>query len=149
MSGSDIVMDVGKGAVAEKSRLPLANDALVVTLYKASGLEADATLKRYTDLASLLAGTTDELTDASYARKNPTGIVVTVDTTNDRVDCDSADIVWTALAGAASAALAFNYDDDTTSGTDSNIKPLTKHSFDVTPDGTDLTATVNNYFRAN
>lgn len=41
----------------------------------------------------------DELTDASYARQTISGSNVTYDDTNDRVTYDCTDVTWTALAG--------------------------------------------------
>lgn len=121
------------------------NSAIVVVLCKSSGLEADATLKAYTDLASLLAGTTDELTDASYSRKSVTGSSnVTLSLSGTTGTLDLPDQTWTSLAGAATGKLLICYDNDTTSGTDSNIVPLSAHDFAVTPDGTNVTATISN-----
>lgn len=147
MSGSDLTFNVAKGKVAYYAGLPAANDALIAVLLKSSGLETDSTLKDYDDLSALLAGTSDEATDASYSRKTLASVTVTVDDTNDRVDLDCADITWTALAGAAIAKLVIVYDPDTTTGTDSTVIPLTAHSLDVTPDGSDVTVTVSNFCR--
>lgn len=44
--------------------------------------------------------------------------------------------------------LLFCYDSDTTAGTDANIVPLTCHPFAITPDGSDVTAAVTDFFRA-
>jgi hypothetical protein len=75
--------------------------------------------------------------------------VVTVDDTNDRVDFDTADVTWSALGGTQTIAKFFaGYDDDTTSGTNANVVPLSFHSFDVVTDGSDITATISNLFRA-
>jgi hypothetical protein len=147
VSGSDFTFNVAKGKVAYYTGLPAANDALIAILLKSSGLETDSTLKDYDDLASLLAGTSDEATDASYSRKTLTSVTVTVDDTNERVDLDCADITWTALAGAAIAKLVIVYDPDTTTGTDSTVIPIGAFSFDITPDGSDVTAQVSNFVR--
>jgi hypothetical protein len=80
VSGSDFTFNVAKGKVAYYTGLPAANDALIAILLKSSGLETDSTLKDYDDLASLLAGTSDEATDASYSRKTLTSVTVTVTT---------------------------------------------------------------------
>jgi hypothetical protein len=151
MSGTDFVFNIAKGKIAQYASLPAANDALIAVLLKSAGLETDSTLKDYDTLSALLAGTSDEADATNYVRKTLTGVTVTVDDTNDRVDLDCADITWTALGGATNntvAKLIICYDDDTTSGTDANIVPICAHSFDVTTDGTDLTATVSNFARA-
>lgn len=137
---ADFVFNIAKGKVAYYSTLPATNDALIVVPIEATGLEADATLKDYDDLAALLAGTSNEQT--TIGRKTITSVTVTVDDTNDRVDIDFADPVWTAATGNALGALVICYDADTTAGTDANLIPLTKHDFAVTPNGTDLTGVV-------
>lgn len=143
---ADLVFNIAKGKVKYYSELPAANDALIVILLESSGLEADSTLKDYDDVAALIAGTTNEQTTGG--RKTVTSVTVTVDDTNDRVDIDFADQTWTALTGNAVGALLIAYDPDTTTGTDSTLVPLTKHDWAITPDGTDVTATVANFFRA-
>lgn len=140
MSGSNLVTNIGKGRFVYYSTLPAANDALIIVPLESSGLVADATLIDYDDLAALLAGATNEQTTAG--RKTVTSVTVTVDDTNDRTDVDFADPVWTGLTGNAIAKLAVCYDPDTTGGSDSDLIPLTVHSFDVTPDGSDVTGVV-------
>lgn len=143
---ADLVMNIAKGKVKYYAELPAANDALIVIPLEASGLEADSTLKDYDDVAALLAGATNEQTTAG--RKTITSVTNTVDDTNDRFDSDFADQTWTALTGNAIGALLIAYDPDTTTGTDSTLVPLTKHDWSITPDGSDVTATVANFFRA-
>jgi hypothetical protein len=62
------------------------------------------------------------------------------------VDC--ADITWTAATGNAISAIVICYDPDTTTGTDSDLIPLVKCDFPITPDGSDVTATVNDFYRS-
>jgi hypothetical protein len=108
------------------------------------------------DLAAIeAAGTNAELTsgtNANYVRKvinDASGMTITYDDTNDRVDVDIADQTWTALgAGTAVTDLITGYDSDSTVGTDSAILPVTQHDFAITPDGSDITATVNVFLRA-
>ena len=54
----------------------------------------------------------------------------------------------TAATGNAISDLLIAYDPDTGAGTDSSLIPLTWHDFSITPDGSDVTATVSNTFRA-
>lgn len=142
---ADVVFNIALGKVKYYAELPATNDALIVIPLE-SGLEADATLRDYDDVAALLAGTTNEQTTAG--RKTVTSVTVTVDDTNNRVDIDIADQVWTDLTGNAIGALLIAYDPDTTAGTDSTLIPLTKHDWSITPDGSDVTATVANFYRA-
>lgn len=142
----NIVFNQSLGRVAYDATLPAAADALIVVPIEATGIEADSVLRDYDDLAALLAAANNEQT--TMGRKTITSVTVTVNDTNDRVECDFADQVWTGATGNAIAALLVCYDNDTGAGTDSAIRPLTKHDFSVTPDGTDVTATVADFFRA-
>jgi hypothetical protein len=138
---ADFVFNNVKGEVKTLCGLPAANDALIVVLLEAAGVEADATLKDYDALDTLLAGASNEQTN--QARKViSASVTITVDDTNDRVDIDIPDQVWTALGGSAVGDLLVCYDGDTTGGTDANIRPLTCHDWAITPDGSDVTAVV-------
>jgi len=145
---ADFVFNIAKGKVKYYAELPAASDALIVVPIETSGIEADATLKDYDDLSALLAGTSNEQT--TMGRKSITSVTVTVDDTNDRLDVDVADQVWTGATGNAISALLFCYDNDTGAGTDTSIVPLTKHDFAITPDGSDVTAVIATagFFRA-
>jgi hypothetical protein len=137
-----------KGEVKTLCALSAANDALIYVLLEATGLEADATLKDYDDLSALLAGSSNEQTN--QARKSVTSATITVDDTNDRVDIDIADQTYAALGGNPVGKLLICWDGDTTTGTDANIRPLTAHSFDITPDSTDVQAIIasSGFYRA-
>jgi hypothetical protein len=151
---ADFAFNIAKGRTVYYATLPAANDALILVLLVSAGIEADATLKDYDDLAALLAGTSDEATFTNYARKTVTAsVTVTIDDTNDRVDVDMPDPVWTNAGGATNNTLAkllVCYDNDTTAGTDSAIVPLSSHDFSVTTDGSNLTGTVDpvGFYRA-
>lgn len=139
---ADFVFNIAKGRIATYFGLPAANDAIIAVPIETTGIETDATLRDYDDLAALLGGASNEQT--TLGRKTITAsVTVTVDDTNDRVDIDLPDQVWTATAGNAISAIVFCYDPDTTGGTDSTLVPLTKHDCAMTPDGTDFTAIVN------
>lgn len=143
------IANISKGRFAYYATLPAVNDALIIVVLEAAGLEADATLKDYDTLAALLAGTTNEQT--TMGRKTAAGVTVTVNDASDLVDVDMNDVTWTAAAGNAVGALLVCYDPDTTGGTDADIIPLSKHDFTITPDGVnDVVATigVNGFARA-
>lgn len=123
-----------------------ANSALVIVAIDAAGTTDDA-LKDFDDLSTLLAGTPNEVTNTGYARKVLTDVelaaVPAPDDTNNRLDLDIPDQTWTGvLAGTAWTDLLVCFDNDTTAGTDANIIPLTCHDFPVTPDGSDIVATI-------
>lgn len=155
---ANFVYNIAKGRVAELyNRVDTndpANSALIIVILATSGIEADATLIDKDDLAAVVAGTTAEVTNTNYARKTLTDTELTAfapDDTNDRVDLDIPDQTWTAVAaGDGWNDFLVCYDNDTTTGTDANIVPLTQHDFVVTPDGSDITAQIATagFFRA-
>lgn len=143
------ISNIAKGRFAYYATLPAANDALIVVVLEAAGLEADATLKDYDTLAALLAGTTNEQT--TMGRKTATGVTVTVNDATDLVDVDTDDLTWVTATGNAVGALLVCYDPDTTGGTDADLIPLSKHDFTITPDGVNnvvATYGVNGFARA-
>jgi hypothetical protein len=113
---------------------------------EASGLVADSTMRDYDDLATLLAGASNEQT--TMGRKTLTGVTATVDDTNDRVNIDCADVTWTAATGNAIGAVVIGYVPDTTAPSDAAVIPLTKHDVTMTPDGSDFTLTISDFARA-
>jgi hypothetical protein len=155
---ANFVFNIAKGRVAELYNRVDSNDptnsALVVVVLATAGIESDATLIDKADLAAVVAGATNEVTNTGYARKVLTDadiVAFAADNTNDRVDIDIPDQTWTAVAaGDGWSKLIVCYDSDTTAGTDANIVPLTAHDFVVTPDGSDITAQIAaaGFFRA-
>ena len=155
---ADFVFNIAKGRVAELyNRVDLndpANSALVILILATAGIESDATLRDVDTVTALVAGTTNEVTNAGYARKTLTDADIAAfapDDTNDRVDLDIPDQTWTGVAaGDGWNDFVVTYDSDTTGGTDANIVPLTQHDFVVTPDGSDITAQIAaaGFFRA-
>lgn len=132
---ADGVFNVSKGRVIELHDRAVNSDptnAAVLGILLAAA-ETDATLIDYDDLSTLLAaaGNTEATAD-NYAR-----LVLdtelsssTVDDTNDRREGDMPDPSWTDLGGTTDHALAkflTCYDSDSTSGTDSNVVPMTHH----------------------
>lgn len=155
---ANFVFNIAKGRVVEYVNRVDSNDptnsALIIVVLATSGLESDATLIDKDDLAAVVAGTTNEVTNTNYARKTLTDSDIALsapDDTNDRYDVDIPDQTWTAVAaGDGWSKLLVCYDSDTTGGTDANIIPLTAHDFVVTPDGSDITAQIAaaGFFRA-
>jgi hypothetical protein len=137
---ANFVFNIALGRIRTYAELAQTNDAIIFVPLETTGLEADATLRDYDDLATLLGGTSNE--QATMGRKSVTSAVVTVDDTNERVDLDIADQTWVGATGNGVSALTLNYDNDTTAGTDANIVPNTKHDFVITPDGSDVTAQI-------
>jgi hypothetical protein len=155
---ADLVFNIAKGRVTELvNRVNLndpTNSVVVVSVWNA-GAMTDATVRDYTTHAAIEAdAAAAEVTNTGYARKvlsDVSGLTVTTDQTNDRVDVDMPDQTWTAVAaGSAWTDLSTSYDSDSTAGTDSAIVPMTWHDFIVTPDGSDIVAQVATagFFRA-
>ncbi|WP_405673250.1 hypothetical protein [Streptomyces sp. NBC_01530] len=141
-----LVFNIALGRVASLAALPAANDALIAVPIETAGIVADSVMRDYDDLQTLLAGASNEQT--TMGRKTLSGVTVTVDDTNDRVAVDAADIVWTGATGNPVSAIVICYDPDTTTGTDADLIPLTKHDWSVVPDGSDIAATVADFYRA-
>jgi hypothetical protein len=109
------------------------NSALVLVVLSATNLEADATLRDYDTLSALLAGTSDEVTNAGYARIVITDAglsAFTVDDTNNQLVLPLANQTTAAIStGNSWSKLLICYDNDTTGGTDANIIPV--KAFDI------------------
>lgn len=147
---ADFVFNIAKGRFVELyNRVDLndpANSVLLVIAINA-GAATDATLRDYDTMAQIEAdANAAEVTNSGYARKvlTDTDIVAFApDDTNDRVDVDIPDQTWTAVgAGSAWTDIIIAYDNDSTTGTDSSVVPLTLHDFAITPSGSDITMQV-------
>lgn len=152
---ADFVFNIAKGRVAELyNRVDLGDPAtarLTIVIIDANG-DSDATMKDRDDIAALLGGTANEVTNTNYARKTiAAGDIAAFapDDTNDRVDLDIADQTWTAIA-AGTAWTDFLVCYNPAAGADSTIVPMTNHDFAITPDGSDITAQIAaaGFFRA-
>jgi hypothetical protein len=151
---ANIVCNIAKGRVVEyynrvKSNDP-ANSALILVPIETSGLETDSVLIDKDDLAAFLSGATNEqstmgrkvLTDADLAS------LPAPDDTNDRFDISLPAVTWAAATGNAISKILVCYDNDTTSGTDSNIIPLCMFDRAETPSGSDIVLSSGVFYRA-
>jgi hypothetical protein len=147
---ANFAFNIAKGRVVEYANRVNVNDPtnaiFVVLILATAGIEADATLTDVDTVSALVAGTTNEVTNAGYARKTldqTGGITITVDDTNDRTDVDIPDQTWVGVAaGDGWNDFVVAYDSDSTAGTDANIVPMSQHDFVLTPDGSDITAQI-------
>lgn len=134
------VFNIAKGAFVEKVR-DNPNNLLVLLLKQA---QADGALNDYTTLADMLApGSGNVEADATnYTRK--TGIVgtITVDNVNDRVDVDMPDQTWTSLGGPVNNTIVKFVVAYEESASDSGRIPISHHDFNITTDGSDVTAVI-------
>lgn len=135
------VFNIAKGKTAYYASLPAANDALVVVLLKATGLQTDDALNNHDDLAALLAANT-ECDFTNYTRKTLASVSATVDDTANEVHLDASDLTYASAGGATNNSvgkLVIAYDPDTTGGTDASVVPISYHDCTFTTDGTDVT----------
>lgn len=137
---ANIALNIALGRLAHYASLPAANDGLVLIALEAGGLEPDAVLRDKDTFADLVAGSTNEQT--TVGRKPLASVTVTVDDTNDRVNIDAADVTYTAPTGNPVGAVVVCYDPDTTSGTDADLIPLTKHDLTWSPDGNNFSLSI-------
>lgn len=149
---ANFIFNVSKGRIREfadrVNNNDPANSAFVAVLLASTGLESDSVLVDKDTLADVVSGATNEATNTGYTRlvlDNTSGITVTVDDANDRIDIDIPDLTFESVANdgtGAIGALLICYDSDTSGGSDANIIPISKHDFNVTPDGSDITAQI-------
>lgn len=152
---ANIVFNQSAGRFAEFANRVITDDpanSIFVLEAINAGAATDATLRDLDDFAAIESDpNAAEVTNAGYARKtfNQAAITMTIDDTNDRIDVDVADQTWTGVAAGSNwTDLIFGYDSDSTTGTDSAVKPVSIHDFVITPDGSDVTATINVFARA-
>ena len=151
---ANFVFNIAKGRTVEYYNRVENNDpstsALIVIPLETSGLEAQSVLEDVDTVSALIAGTTNEQT--TMGRKTLTDVELAAlpapDDSGNKYSLDLPDVTWTAATGNAISALVVAYDDNTGTGTDANIIPLTYHDFIVTPSGTDIVATTAEFFRA-
>ena len=143
---ADKVFDIALGRSGQLARNVAAgspaNSALVVVLLKAQETPEDTLLSRAT-LADVLSNGSTEADFTNYARKTVTGgdVTVTVDNANDQATIAIPNQLYTSAGGASNNSLVAAlvcYDDDTGSGTDANIIPISKIDLSYTTDGTSM-----------
>ena len=151
---ADKVFDIALGRSGQLARNVAAgspaNSALVVVLLKAQETPEDTLLSRAT-LADVLSNGSTEADFTNYARKTVTGgdVTVTVDNANDRATIAIPNQLYTSAGGASNNSLVAAlvcYDDNTTSGTDANIIPISKIDLSYTTDGTSMMLVFNSTY---
>lgn len=147
----DGVFNQAKGSVGEMVRDDVAK--MVVLLLETA--EADGTLVDYDDVAAMLVGAPVEANFTNYERKTTassptTDATRTVDDSNDRVDVDMADQIWTTAGNGTNETLAKFITAYNDGAGDANLIPCTHHDLTVTTDGSDITVQLNasGFYRA-
>lgn len=125
-----LIPNIAKGRIAYYATLPAANDALIWVLM--TGTETDDNLRDADNLSAMIALAVDEATFTGYARQTATGVTVTTDDVNNRVDIDAADPSWSPTSAQALTRIVLCYDPDTTTGTDADLIPLFVDDFALT-----------------
>lgn len=148
---ANFCFNIAKGRAVELYNRVDTNDPgtsrILVVPLESSGLETQANLEDSLTLAEVLDGATNEQTTMGRKALTDTDIAAfTNDTGNNRNDLDLPDQTWTGATGNAVGALVICY--DPSAGADSTIIPLSHHDFSVTPDGSDITAQINVFYRA-
>lgn len=115
------------------------------------GIDTQAEINDLNTVTELLAVTNvDEATGGSYARQNLTSVTVTEDDTNDRANLDAANATFTAVAAGAEIYGGFISQG---SGVDGDhlisvfILRDTSSGTGITPNGSDITATISDFAR--
>lgn len=144
---ADLVFNIAKGRVAELYNRVDSSDPSASRLYVipiSAGAASDATLRDCADFAAVITAGATELTTGGWNRKTLTAAdlaAFAADNTNDRVDVDIPDAVWTAVSGSAATDIVICYA-AVASPTNAQLVPLTLHDFAVTPNGGDITAQI-------
>lgn len=137
--------NIGRGRIGYyATQVGVGNAAFVVVLLQDTGLEADDTLNNHDDLASILAATNTECDFTNYSRTVITSVTTDLDDTANTLDQLIGDLVYTDAGNGTNnniAKILVCFDPDTTTGTDSDIVPLTYHDASVTTDGSTVTFT--------
>lgn len=150
---ADFVYNLAKGRVAELYNRVDAGDPSAARLYIIPvdvAAVTDATLKDCDDFAAVITAGVTERTSSGWNRKTLAAAdlaSLAVDDSNDRMPLDAADQTWTAVSAGGVTDLIFCYA-SVSSPTNSQLLPLTQHDFAVTPDGSDVVATIADFYRA-
>ena len=127
-----VTFNIAKGREVEFYERVLTNDpansALIMLLLQTGG-DPLTTLQDYDTLAALLAGPSNEISVAGYARKTLTNADLAAWAPNDSTNSTTLVLplqTFTLTAtGQTIDMVIVGYDNDTTGGTDANIVPVT------------------------
>lgn len=150
---ANFVYNISKGRVAELYNRVQTNDPAAAALYVIPvdvGVVSDPTLTDANDFAAVITAGVTERTTGGWNRKTLTDTdltAMTPDDVNDRMPLDFGDQTWTAVTAGAVTDLIVCYASVATP-TNAQLIPLTQHDFTITPDGSDVVATVADFYRA-
>lgn len=105
-----------------------ANSALILIVLAETGLESDDLLRDYDTVSDMLAGASNEATNAGYARITLTNATLTAPVVDDATDIATltfpTQTTAAITAGDSWRKLCVAYDPDTTAGTDTTLVPM-------------------------
>ena len=145
---ADIICNISKGRWGAWAQNVEDNSpaAAVLRLFAIVSTNTDDERGDVDTMTAMFAlGTTAEATNTNYANLviDETDITLTVDDTNNRLDIDLTDQVWsTIIAGDNWTHIVLAYDDDG-SDTDGTTITIAVYDFVVTPNGGDITAVID------
>lgn len=142
MAGADVIFNIARGEIGR--RVAVGTGTWRIMFLEAA--EADDALRDYDTVSALLApaGNTES---AVAARQALAGVTTTVnDAGNTRV-ADANDVVFTPAAGNAVVKNIIYFDPDGTNVDTQNV-PMTAHALGWTPDGTQKTIQIANYWQS-
>lgn len=151
---ADFAFNIAKGRGVEFYNRVENNDpstsALILVVLEASGTEAQGQ-----DLDTLAAVEADAnfAENTSWGRKTLTDTELAAlpapDDTNNRYAVAVPQVTWLSIGvGDDATGLLVCYDANTGAGTDSDIIPITHHTFSVTADGNNVVLQVGDFLRA-
>lgn len=151
---ADLVFNIAKGRAAELYNRVKLQDPATCRLFVIpidAGAATDAVLRDCADFAAVITAGASEKTAGGWNRKTLDNTVLAslaVDNVNDRMPIDLADQTWTAVATANNSTDLVICYASVVSPTNSQLLPLTLHDFIITTDGSDITATIADFYRA-
>ena len=133
---ANFVFNNARGRIAHLATLPASNDAFIAVPLETTGLEADETLRDYSSLGALLAGSSNEQT--TMGRKTLSGLWVSVDNTANTRTVTADTVTWTSASGNAISAVVICYVENVSVSDDGPKIPLIKLDFPQTPSGANI-----------
>lgn len=131
-----IVFNAAKGRIAHLCTLPNPRDSVFALLL--SQAQSEEGLAQHSTLAQVMINTLNvEAGFIGYARRNLTGLTVTIDETTDHVAIDCDDLTWTPATSNPLAKILFCYDPDTAVTGDDTVIPLFADDFTVSTSTTE------------
>jgi hypothetical protein len=150
----DFTYNVAKGRVAELYNRVDSGDPAAARLYVIPvdvAAVTDATLRDLDDFAAIITAGVTERNANGWNRKTLAAAdlaALAADDTNDRMPLDLGDQLWTpGPTTGAVTDLIICYASVVTP-TNAQLTPLTQHDYPITPDGSDVLATIADFFRA-